>query len=373
MDAAGIIFADTGTVNVPELILKRTLGAIPFGARYRLIDFILSNMANSGISNVGMVARENYQSLLVHTGGGAVWDLERKRGGLTFLTPFSTEENTNDLKRSRFNALMENESFLRSVKDKYVIITSCLPVMNVDYNKMLEFHKASHARITLMYARNRLHEQEGIERTWIKVGEDNLVSETMVSSSEEFDGIFATGAFIMEREDLLDLIYSYHGKRNLSFRKDVFPQLIADGNVYAYGTDELALFLDTLPGYLAGSLALLRSDVRKALFHSENGPVITKVSDSAPTHYGKDAKVVNSIVADGAVIEGSVSNSIIFRGVRIGKGAAVNNSVVMQDTTVADGARLNYAVLDKAVSINPDRILSGYLTHPFFCKRDERI
>ncbi len=373
MDAAGIILADTGAVDVPELIRKRTLAAIPFGARYRLIDFTLSNMTNSGISSVGMVAREKYQSLMGHTGGGAVWDLERKRGGLTFLPPFSTEQNVNGLKRSRYNALLENESYLRRVKEKYILITSCTPVMNVDYNKMLQFHEAHNARMTIMYTTRPMNAQDGIARTWMDVDRDGRVLGIDITRQGKLGGHCAVGAFMMDREDLLDIMDSYHGQKNLSFRKDVAPALIEEGGVWAYGVDEIALYLDTLPGYLASSLSLLRSDVRKALFHSENGPVITKVSDSAPTHYGPHANVTNSLIADGAVIEGNVSNSIIFRGVHIGKDAIVSNSVVMQDSTVSDGARLNYAVLDKAVYINSDRILSGYITHPFFCKRDDRI
>lgn len=373
MDAAGIILADTGAVNVPELIRKRTLAAIPFGARYRLIDFVLSNMTNSGISNVGMVARENYQSLMVHTGSGAVWDLERKSGGRVFLPPFSTEQNTNGLKRSWFNALMENESYLRMVHNKYVLITSCIPVMNVDYNKMLQFHEAHNARMTIMYTNYPMNAQEDIARTWMDVDREGRVSGIDVTRQGRLGGHCAVGAFLMEREDLLDILGSYEGQRNLSFRKDVVPKLIEQGGVWAYGVDEIALYLDTLPGYLASSLSLLRADVRQALFHSANGPVITKVSDSAPTHYGPHASVVNSLIADGAVIEGNVSNSIIFRGVHIGKDAIVSNSVVMQDSTVSDGARLDYAVLDKSVYINSDRILSGYITHPFFCKRDDRI
>ena len=373
MDAAGIILADTGAVDVPELIRKRTLAAIPFGARYRLIDFTLSNMTNSGISSVGMVAREKYQSLMGHTGAGAVWDLERKRGGLTFLPPFSTEQNVNGLKRSRYNALLENESYLRRVKEKYILITSCTPVMNVDYNKMLQFHEAHNARMTIMYTTRPMNAQDGIARTWMDVDRDGRVLGIDITRQSKLGGHCAVGAFMMDREDLLDIMDSYHGQKNLSFRKDVAPALIEEGGVWAYGVDEIALYLDTLPGYLASSLSLLRSDVRQALFHSENGPVITKVSDSAPTHYGPHANVTNSLIADGAVIEGNVSNSIIFRGVHIGKDAIVSNSVVMQDSTVSDGARLNYAVLDKAVYINSDRILSGYITHPFFCKRDDRI
>ncbi len=329
------------------------------------------------MSNVGMVGREKYQSLMGHTGGGAVWDLERKRGGLTFLPPFSTEQNTSGLKRNRYNALLENESYIRSVKEKYILVTGCTPVMNVDYNKMLQFHQMHNARMTMrmtiMYTNHPINAQEGIARTWMEVDKEGRVSDIEVTREAKVGGHCAVGAFILEREDLLDILYSYNGQKNLSLRKDVVPKLVDQGGVWAYGVDEMALYLDTLSGYLESSLALLRPDVRRALFHSENGPVITKVSDSAPTHYGPHANVTNSVIADGAVIEGNVSNSIIFRGVHIGKDAIVSNSVVMQDSTVSDGARLNYAVLDKSVYINSDRILSGYVTHPFFCKRDDRI
>ena len=177
----------------------------------------------------------------------------------------------------------------------------------------------------------------------------------------------------MSREDLLDIIADSIDKQKMSFRKDVLLPALKDSKVMAYVTDETLLFVDSVASYLKSNLDLLDADVRHELFSQELRPIITRAGNSSPAFYGKDSKSTNSIIAAGSTIEGTVRNSVIFRGVHIKKGAVVENCVINQNCTIGEGAVLNYAVLDKNVVINDKRLLSGYVTHPFYVKKSSVI
>ena len=374
MKLAGIIFADTYGVALDDLLLKRTLAAIPFGARYRLIDFALSNMVNSGVQNVGIIVKKNYQSLMGHVRSGAEWDLDRKSSGLTILPPFSTEDDVNaEVYRNRLDGLKANMSYLRNLEEEYVILTNCDQVMSIDFTGMLDYHIKTGAKVTCMYSTNPINTVDKVPTTWMRVGEDGSV-ENIVHSSDMPDNMqISLNTYIFKRKDLLDELYTAIRLGKDSLRKDVLIPMIGREKIMAYGIDEPVLFIEDVPNYLKCNLALLDADIRDSIFHAESGPVITKVKDSAPTRYGPEAKVSNSLIADGTLIEGTVKNSIIFRGAKVGKGAIVKNCVIMQDTSVSAGARLQYAVLDKEVFIEPDRILSGYITRPFMIERKSRV
>ncbi len=376
MDLAGIVFSDTYGTELDDLLLKRTLAAIPFGGRYRLIDFALSNLVNTGVQNIGLIVKQNYQSLMGHVRSGDEWDLNRKNGGLRILPPFSTDGNSDEVYRNRLQGLEANMSYLRNLEEDYVLLTGCNHVLNVDYSLMLDFHKRSGARITALYANKPVDPEEGRNLSWMTVKDGGEVL-GFVSGQEKPspDARLSLNTYIMGRKDLLDVLEKAVLAHKKSFRHDVLEAMVESGDsrVMAFGTDERVLFVDTVSGYLKSSLLLLDPDIRCGLFRNEDRPVITKVKDSPPTHYGKDARVSNSLIADGTIIDGTVRNSVIFRGVKIAAGAVVENCVVMQDSTVSEGVRLNYAILDKQVFIEPGRMLSGYLTRPFMLERRSRI
>ncbi|MBQ1406803.1 MAG: glucose-1-phosphate adenylyltransferase subunit GlgD [Eubacterium sp.] len=374
MKLAGIIFSDTYDVALDELLMNRTIAAIPFGGRYRLIDFSLSNMVNSGVQNVGIVVKKNYQSLMKHIRSGAEWDLDRKSSGLTVLPPFSTEDDVDaEVYKNRLDGLKANMSYLRNLEEEYVILTNCNHVMSIDFTDMLDFHIKSGAKVTCLYATNPINSMDKAPSTWIKVGNDGAVEEIEYTNVMPDNMQISLNTYIFRRKDLLDELYTAIRLGKESLRNDILIPLAGSGKLMAYGIDDPVLFVDDVPGYLKCNLALLDADIRDAIFHSKSGPVITKVKDSAPTKYGPDANVSNSLIADGTLIEGTVRNSIVFRGAKIGKGAIVENCVIMQDSSVSAGARLSYAVLDKEVFIEPDRILSGYITRPFMIEKRTRI
>lgn len=372
MDAAGIILADNAAWLSKELTQHRTLSAVPFGAKYRLIDFSLSNMINADISSVGIIMTDQYDSVMHHVQSGAEWDLDRKNGGLRYLPPLSSADSVL-AEGSRLQILRNNEFYLRQLKEKHLILCGTGYVGSLDFAALLQAHIDKQADITSMFGNNVVNATPLHKRIGLVTNDDGRIISIDPAQSDALLSELTMNTCVVERELLLDMLDSLsRNPRGLTPLEQV-QETLNTKRVYAHFTDEMIIYLEDLTSYLSGSLALLDHDVRKNLFHAESGPVITKTKDSPATRYSKDAKVSNSMIADGAVIEGEVRNSIIFRGARIKKNAVVENSVIMQDSTVGEGAHLNYAVLDKEVIIDDGRLLSGYLTHPFLCGKGERI
>lgn len=370
---AGLIFADSYGLEVEGITDTRSHAAVPFGARYRVIDFTLSNMMNAGVKDIGIITTQNYYSLMRHVGEGGPWDYNRKNYKLMFLPPFCSE-HVGSVYDNRLEAMQCNLVYLEQLQSDYVLISGSDYVANIDFRKMLDYHIESKADITGLCTRKILNTTAGEEMTSYKVDEANNILQVVISPEIENGDYWAPNVYIMSREYLIDMLEKTLKQHMRSFRRDVIKAAIDKGlKVKAYETEETLLYLDDIPGYLQSSLKLLERDTRKALFQRENAPIITHVKDSAPTRYSGQASANNSLIADGVVIEGTVRNSIIFRGVRIKKGAVVENSVVMQDAIVGENAKLNYCVLDKNCVINDGRNLSGYLTHPFYVKRKSVI
>ena len=368
MNAVGLIFADSYDVDLDELTEKRTLAAVSFGGRYRIIDFKLSNLVNAGVQNIGIITTQKYGSLMSHIRAGSVWDLDRKQSSLRFLPPFATE-GAGYVYENRLEALQANLAYLRECREKYVIFGSCNYIGNMDYRKMMDFHKESGAYITGLYCKNPINRQEELPVTTFEVDDSGEITKCRMAQMIDQGANIASNTYIMEREELISILERAEVEGNRSFRKDVLTPCIGKKKVMAYEAKETLLFVDDLSRYLMSNMELLRPEVREELFKNPKRPIITRVKDSAPTRYGPEAVATNSLIADGAIIEGTVKNSIIFRGVHVKKGATVENSVVMQDTTIGENVHLNYAVLDKDVVIKSGRLLSGYVTHPFHARK----
>lgn len=372
MKMLGLVFADEHSSDISDLTTKRIFAAIPFGARYRIIDFFISNMTNSGVRNIGVIATTKYESLMGHVRYGGEWDLHRRKTGLTVLPPFSFY-NGNVRYENILEALQANVNYIRENSEPYVLFTCCNAIGNIDYSAMLQQHIESGARFTCLCTKNPVNKTEGMSTTEYVLNKDGRIEDIIIHNDRTPDSYVATSTYIMSREDLLDIIADSIDKQKMSFRKDVLLPALKDSKVMAYVTDETLLFVDSVASYLKSNLDLLDADVRHELFSQELRPIITRAGNSSPAFYGEDSKSTNSIIAAGSTIEGTVRNSVIFRGVHIKKGAVVENCVINQNCTIGEGAVLNYAVLDKNVVINDKRLLSGYVTHPFYVKKSSVI
>ncbi len=374
IDALGIIFTDGFDVELDEITERRTVASIPFGGRYRLIDFPLSAMANAGLRNIGIITKKNYQSLMDHIRGGAEWDLNLRSTGLTFLAPFSTLVSSEpEIYRNRLDGLKANIPFIKYRNEKYVLLMGSEFVMNEDLEDFFKSHVESGARVSIMCTAASLPKTTDTDSTYIDVDASGKVTKQYISSTRPAGSRRSLNAYIMERKDLLNILENAVKTGKKSLRRDILSQLVENGEAHAYEAKGKILHIDSMESYLKCSLELLNRDTRVALFANEDRPVLTHIMDSAPTKYGKNAKVSNSIIGDGAIIEGEVRNCIIFRNVKIEEGAVVENSVIMNDTLVSKGARLGYCVMDKDVIIGDSRWLYGYITHPFYSKRGSVI
>lgn len=368
----GLIFANMHELTVTDLTKNRAMASIPFGARYRLIDFPLSNMVNSGISNVGVVTKSNYQSLLDHIGSGDEWDLSRKTGGLHFLPPYSNNYANGGLYRGRLEALAGVEGFIKNAHADYVLLTDCDCVANVDYKKIVDYHEEKGADITVVYGRSVFTPEQTKTRTILKVSDQGEVCDVLIRPdlAGEYDA--SMNIFVMSKEFLLKTIGESTSRNLYSFEIDILQHKLDELKVYGYRFDGYYSQIDGIQAYYQANMDLMNKEVRTELFNLTD-PIYTKVRDDAPAVYGLEASAKNSLIADGCVIEGTVENSVLFRGVKVGKGAVIKNCIIMQDAEVGDKCELNYVIADKNVKVGNYRSLCGTVDYPVFVNKNSAV
>lgn len=370
MTAVGLIFSNIHDTSIPELTRMRTIGSVPFGGRYRLIDFALSSMVNSDISKIGIVTHNNYQSLLDHLGNGKDWDLARRSGGIKILPPYiSAFDNAaaNKFYTSRLEALMGTVSFLSRCNEDYVVMSDCDVICNINLSDVIAKHEETGADITFVTKASELIGVSSTEKlTLLKSDENGRVIDVTEDHIGDEDAQVYINIMVMKRQYLLNVIENAISRGLHSFLHDIIMKNVGKANYMVYKYEGWYAHIGSLESYFECSMKLLEADARERLFGVKNRPVLTKVRNSAPTRYCGGAKVTNSVVAEGCVIEGTVENSIIFRGVKVGKGAVVKNSILFQDTYVCEGAQLNCVIADKNVVIKDGRMLSGHESMPFY-------
>ena len=373
MTAAGLIFSNIHDSSIPELTRRRTMASVPFGCRYRLIDFALSNMVNSDITKIGIITHYNYQSLLDHIGTGKDWDLARRSGGIKILPPFITAyENaaSGRVYSSRLEALMGVMNFISRCNEDYIVLSDCDVVCNIDLKDVIYFHEKNGADITVVTKKldATAHELNAHVMV-VDADADGRIQDFVEytgSENEQGEIDISTNIMVMRRTYLQDEVLNSMAHGYTSFYRDIIGKNKRKSKFMAYRYDGFYELISSMESYFKCSMQMLEPEVREKLFCERNRPVLTKVRNSAPTKYTSDAKVTNSLVADGCVIEGEVENSIIFRGVHIGRGTVVKNCVLLQDTYVGEKAELNCVVTDKNVLIKDERHLSGHESMPFF-------
>ena len=375
-NAIGIIFPNSYDSLVPDLVNVRLMASIPFASRYRMIDFILSSMVNCGIDNVSVVVRNNYHSLMDHLGSGREWDLSRKNGGLTIFPPFA--EKDSKPYTGRVEALSNLLDMLRAQKEKYVVLADTNIAVNFDFNAMLEEHIASGADVSVAYNTQEL--PEGVFKTQsnakglyytLSLDGDNRVKNIYVNPRTPGVQNFSMNIYIADRELLIDLINTAFVRGQLYFERDVLLPQLDKLNVHGFKFDGYVARISDIKSYFDENMKLLDEDNLNALFSP--APVYTKIRDDNPTRYITGAIAKNIMAADGCVIEGEVENSILFRGVKIAKGAKVKNCILMQDTVVEADANIEYLISDKNVTITSGKEMKGTDTYPLYIAKNHQV
>lgn len=359
----GLVFANMHDTTLGDMTKNRTMGSVMIGGRYRLIDFPLSNMVNSGISEVGVITKSNYQSLLDHLGSAREWDLARKKGGLYILPPFGNVEST--LYRGRIEALYGAMSFIKHSRAKYVILSDCDVVTNIDYKPIVAAHIESGADITAV-AHTGVYSSDDIKTSTVfNVDADKNVTSVLINPDISGTCTTSLNVFVMSMDFLIETVNDAMARGNVSFERNILQEKCRELKIKIYEYDNYFSKLNSPESYFKSNMALLEPENARKLFVPKRS-IYTKVSDNAPVKYDLDSKVSNSLIADGCIIEGEVENSVLFRGVKVGKGAKVKNCILMQGTVVGDNAELNYLITDKNVSICENHILTSSPQYPMY-------
>ena len=373
-NALGIIFPNSYDSLVPELVDERLMASIPFGGRYRMVDFVLSSMVNCGIDNISVLVRSNYHSLMDHLGSGREWDLARKNGGLNIFPPYS-EKNVK-VYSGRVDALYSIMDTLKDQKEKYVVMADTNIAVNFDFKALMKAHAESGADVTMVYTKEEiptgLKENTDMHNLYFTLKmEDNRVSKIYLNSKDEGVQNLSMNIYIMERELLMDLVNTAFVRGYTYFERDILAAKTDKLNIQGYEYNGYVARVCNMKSYFDENMKLLKDENLDALF--SGNPIYTKVRDDNPTRYIAGAKAKNALVADGCVIEGEVENSILFRGVKVAKGAKVKNCVLMQDTVVGEGANLEYVITDKNVNITAGKELHGTDSFQVFVDKGKTV
>lgn len=374
--AMGILFPNSYDSLVPELVAVRSMASIPFASRYRLVDFLLSSMVNCGIDNVSLIVKRNYHSLMDHLGSGREWDLTRKNGGLNIIPPFA--QKTVNIYNGRVEAIASILDYLKRQKEKYVIMADTNIAVNFDFKALLQEHIDSGADVTIAYTEEKIPKalididvtKKDLYYT-LDIDDDGRVQKIVVNDKEDGLRNISMNIYVIERELLMNQIRQAYGNGLTYFERDIISPQLDVLKVKAYKHEGYYARILDINTYFAENMKMLKEENVNALFAPS--PVYTKIRDDNPTRYAAGSHVKNVMAADGCVIEGEVENSILFRGVKVGKGAKVRNCVLMQDTEIETGATVEYAITDKNVKISAYKELKGTDSFPVFVEKRKQV
>ncbi|MDR2753206.1 MAG: glucose-1-phosphate adenylyltransferase subunit GlgD [Oscillospiraceae bacterium] len=354
----GILFSNSNDETLPELTRLRTMGSVPYGCRYRLIDFPLSSMVNAGISKVGVITKANYRSLMDHLGMGKAWDLSRKREGLIFLPPFVGAGTGGN--QTRIEGLRSAAEFLANSKEEFVVMSDCNIVCNFDYRALLQKHAESGAQITIACRRGPAPLYNTLR---LQLDESTRVTEARLTAAADSNALYSLNIFVLRKSLLESLLREANAQGAGDY--EFIQRNVNSLRIFGAETTEHARVIDSLQNYYDASLELLQPDVRRALFVPAR-PVFAKSQDDMPTIYGLRSVVNNCLVAEGCQIKGEARGSVIFRDVVIEKGASVKNCVLMQGSYISAGVTLESVIADKSVTIKPGKTLVGARNFPLY-------
>lgn len=369
-DTMGIIL--TSNDRIPPITDIRANSALPIAGRYRIIDFVLSCMANSGITNIGVATEANYSSLMDHIKSGKPWDLDRKNWGLNILPPNLEKVSYGSIK-GNIDILAGISDFIHRSQQTYVILSLGNSIYNIDFEEVVKNHIESQADVTILYKDMKGMPEREISRfTTLELDKENRITDIEVQPYYPKLSLASMDVYVMEKALLESIVDECSARGDRDFVKDALVKKMTGLRIYGYEYTGYTDKIDSLKAYYRNNMNFLNSDIRRELFNSKN-PIYTKTKDQSPTKYGSDASVQNSFISDGCVIEGTVINSVLSRGVKVAKGAVIKNSIIMQDSVIEEDVELSHVVFDKEVDITKGRKLIGQESYPLAISKGTKI
>ena len=350
----------------------RTLSAARFTGRYRLVDFMLSNMVNSDIYTIGMVLNSHYQSLIGHIGTGKEWDLARKTGGVTFFPPYLADERQS-VNSELDGPLQRAAEFIAESKSEYIVLADSSVVYNMDYRPAIEAHRKNGADITAIYAKKHITPGEREDAVVFDIESGGHIRGIGRASYTDEKFNVSLGAYIMRKKFFIQLTAGEKNCGMLRFSRVLVADALERLNVTAYEFKGYSAQICSIETYFHYNMEMLDIEKRNALFDFEGRRIFTNRRDSLPTKYGRTATIKNSILADGCQIDGTVENSVLSRNVRIAAGAAVKNCILQEGTVIEKDAELDWVITDREVIVSKNRCMMGYSTYPVYIERLRNI
>jgi len=350
----------------------RTLSAARFAGRYRLVDFMLSNMVNSNIYTIGMILNSHYQSLISHIGMGKDWDLARKSGGVYFFPPYFADDRRS-VNNELDGPLQRAAEYLTESKTDYVLVADSSIIYNMNYRKAFETHKKSGADITAIYTKKKISPGERENTVHFTISEDGKVTGISLSPPNAESVNASLGAYIMHKRHFIQLTAAERNCGMIRFSRVLLADALSRLNVDAYEFKGYSAHICSVETFFHYNLDILDINNRNSLFDFEGRQIFTNRRDSLPAKYGKQAEIKNSVISDGCQIDGTVINSVICRNVKIESGAVIKNCVLQDDTIVEKNASLDCIITDNSVIISENRHMMGYRTYPVYIERGKVI
>ena len=368
-DVMGVVYTGENDARLRELTVTRAIAAMPVAGRFRVIDFLVSSMVNGGMKNIGVIMQKNYHSLMDHLGSGKEWDLHGKNDGLHILPPFLTRENVG-LYPGLLDAPRSNNNYLIRSKQETLVLSNSNIIYNAHLDELVNYYKDTGADITLMYTKDPAMKRDEYG-TYLTVDKSGNVTDIEVQPTHPTYDCTYMQVFVIKRELLIDLVDKAVAHGLHSMDKDILLRMVQDksAKINAYEYKGKCWQIDSVQAYFSFSMEILDPKLRKGLFRDDL-PVYTKVRDEMPAYYGDNAVAINSLMADGCQIDGTVENSILFRGVKIGPNAHVKNCIIMQDGQVHEGAYIENCILDKQAIIKRNARLIGPSAYPIVIGKD---
>ena len=368
-DTMGVILVNQD--KIPPITDIRANLSLPIAGRYRIIDFVLSNMSNAGITNIGVAAESNYSSLMDHIRSGKPWDLDRKGSGLKILPP-SMEHKLGKINGS-IDMLTGIRDFIRRSRETYVILSLGNNIYNMDFSKAIDEHIENQADVTAVYTKlSNVAEAQLSRYTLFDIDENNRIKDIEVMPYYPKTNYAGLDIYIMEKALLESFIDECSARGDIDFVKDALAKKLCGMRIFGYEHKGYVGKVDSMKSFYQCNMDFLNAEIRRELFNPEN-PIYTKTKDQSPTKYGNDAVVKNCFVSDGCIIDGTIENCVLSRGVRVAKGAVVKNSIIMQNSVIEEDVELAHVVFDKQVKITKGRKLIGQKSYPLAIEKDTEI
>lgn len=356
MRAIGIILAGGSSTRMKELTTRRATSALPIAGGYRSIDFALSSMSNSHISKVAVFTQYNSKSLTQHLNSSKWWDFGRKQGGLFVFTPTQTQDN-NYWYRGTADAIAQNIDFLKSSHEPYVVIDSGDCVYKMDFNKVLEYHVQKNADITIV-TKDIGHQDDPSRFGVVAVDDTGRVTEFEEKPIVTTKTTVSTGIYVIRRRQLIEMIQKAGEEGGFDLVKDILIRYKGFKKIYAYPMKEYWSNITTMESYYKTNMDFLSRDIREYFFGGYP-KISSKVEDLPPAKYNSGSKVTNSLVSSGCILNGEVTNSILFKEVYVGNNCTIRNSIILNDVYIGDNTYIENCIVESRDTIRANSSFVG--------------